>query len=97
MRDKMKYWKKEVDTPNSMVWRNEVDPTLTYEIHTLPLDDFVENYYAFPARNGRGIPNSPELFMEKKDAIEWAKDWMKDWEPDVPDETKGWKRNYWGV
>lgn len=86
----MKYWKKELDTPNSTIWRNKTDPSLTFEVHTLSDDYFMENYYAFPARNGKGITDSPELFFEKNDAIEWAKDWMKDKKP-------GWQKNYWGV
>ena len=67
---KKKYWKKERDDKSAIIWRNTVDSSLTMEIHKLEdseLDELEEvTYYASPAKDGMGIPNSPELFIEKK-------------------------------
>lgn len=95
---KIEYWKKERDD-NSIIWRNTVDSSLTMEIHKLDdskLDELEEmKYFAFPAKNGEGIPHTPEQFIEKKDAIDYAKEYMKNWSPNGAE--RGWQKNYWGV
>ena len=78
----MKYWRKEKGN-NSIIWRNIVNISLTVEIHKLDNYELSEleeaKYYVFPAKNGKGIPNSPELFVEKEDAISYAKKYMENW------------------
>ena len=73
-----KVWKKEINNNNAIIWRNIINNSLTVEIHSLEDDkDFNANYYVFPAKDGRGIPNSPELFIRKKDAVDYAKKYMR--------------------
>jgi len=75
----MRRWKKEQDN-NSIIWRNTTDISLTIEIHTLEEDDLDTeeiSYYVFPAKNGKGIPSSPTIFDNKKDAIKYAKSLME--------------------
>lgn len=74
-------WKMETDNIFRTVWRNTVDTSLTVEVHILKkyeLDNEEIMYYVFPARDGRGIPNSPALFIEKEEAIEHAEDLMEE-------------------
>jgi len=69
-----------------IIYTNKDDPKLTVEMHPMD-DDFdedIENgyearhydaWYIFPARNGKGIPSSPEILSEsggftRKDAID---------------------------
>lgn len=70
----------------AIIYRNKKDPELTVELH--PMDDHLDAspedndtehdynaWYIFPARNGKGIPSSPEVISEsggytKKDAVE---------------------------
>ena len=76
----------EGDGEGAIVYTSKKHPTLTVEMH--PMDDEFEEdkengyearhynaWYIFPARNGKGIPSSPEILSEsggytRKDAIE---------------------------
>jgi hypothetical protein len=72
-------WKKESGT-NFDIFRNEKNPSLTFEIHKFDPDDApggYMKYYAFPALNGKGIPNSPALVEKKSEAVKIAKRYMK--------------------
>lgn len=65
-----KKWKLEVDNGDTMIYRNIADPSLTVEMHhdyEEPENDDEKAYefwYFFPARNGKGIHNSPHVYSE---------------------------------
>src|SRR5437879_4534322 len=63
------------------VWTNKKDPKLTVNVHTFwseqedeegkVLDD-VPQWYVYPAYNGRGIPNSPNIVESEEEALREA-------------------------
>jgi len=57
----------------AVIYTNKKDPKLTVEMHPMDeemedIDDLSETqykaWYIFPARNGKGIPNSPTVISE---------------------------------
>jgi len=55
----------------AIIYTNKKDPSLTVELHPLDNSDSVEeeedirnSWMIFPAKNGRGIPNSPTVLDE---------------------------------
>ncbi len=79
-------WSKEVydgEAGEDVIYTKKKDPKLTVEMHTAWDDSGDEHpdmfWYIFPARNGKGIPNSPEVLSKrsggykKADAIEELK------------------------
>jgi len=73
-------WQKEKKN-NAVIFRNIKNPSLTYEIHKFDKEEAKElmaNYYSFPAIDGKGIPNSPDLSPNKKEAIKLAKEYMEE-------------------
>jgi len=56
----------------SKVWQNTKNPKITVEIHPFEAREAKEigaKWYVFPAKNGKGIPESPELATTKKEAL----------------------------
>lgn len=56
----------------AVIFTNKKDPSLTVELHPLDNSDSLENdddkvrnsWMIFPAKNGKGIPNSPTVVEE---------------------------------
>jgi hypothetical protein len=94
----MKGWTKE-KRGNSIVFRNDNDQTLTYEIHEFDSRDIETmhpvtelKFYHFPAIKGRSILNSPDYSETIKDATDEAEQYMKS-----HNEKTGWKKNIYKV
>jgi hypothetical protein len=65
-------WENIENRKDAIIWRNRHDSSLTIEAHRFNEENAKEigaNWYVFPAKNGKGIPSSPELVTTKKDAI----------------------------
>lgn len=72
-----KDWKLIQNNIDGMIWQNRKDSSLTFEIHKFDSRDGMDyKYYVFPAKNSKGLVNSPDLVMTKKEAIDLAKEYM---------------------
>jgi len=68
--------KRELHSPDgdgeAVIYTNKKHPSLTVELHPIDNSDMLENeddkvfneWMIFPALNGKGIPNSPEVISE---------------------------------
>jgi hypothetical protein len=68
----MTEWRKEIDSYGQIIWRNKKDKDITIEAHRFDSEEAEElsaEWYVFPANKGKGIPNSPYLAINKKDAL----------------------------
>ena len=57
---------------DNIIFRNIKNPSVTIEAHQFDDEAFREigaRWYVFPARDGKGIPDSPDMFRTKKEAI----------------------------
>lgn len=77
-------WTKE-SIGDSIVFTNSKDPSLTYEIHLYEEydEDFQGDdvrYYCFPAKDGKGIPSSPDFCETKSEALKLAKEYISNFE-----------------
>jgi hypothetical protein len=76
----LKDWKLVQNNMYAMIYQNRKDSSLTFEIHKFDARDMDEGdsykYYVFPAMNGKGIPNSPDVAETKKEAMDLAKKYM---------------------
>jgi hypothetical protein len=69
-------WIKSEDYADHIVWQNKKDKSITVEAHyeePNEEDDLEGFWYIFPAKNGKGIPNSPFIERDKKDALNMIK------------------------
>ena len=80
-------WNKEDDYDYKIVWRNKKDPSITVEAHRgenrdLSGDDDDTGYfwYAFTAKDGRGIESSPYTEDSKKEIISVVAQLKEDFE-----------------
>lgn len=70
-------------TEYAIVFRSAKDPSLTVEAYSYEPateEELVDEWYVFPARNGKGIPSSPDLVATRKEALQRAKEIMKEYE-----------------
>jgi len=64
-------WRKIEDRHDAIIWKNTKKPRITAEAHKFdtPDDEYLDGkWYVFPAKNGTGIPSSPEIVETKNDA-----------------------------
>jgi hypothetical protein len=65
-------WKLIRNWKDSKIWESRKDPSLTLEMHQFdePEDENLDGkWYVFPAKDGKGIPSSPEIVEKKSEAI----------------------------
>jgi len=68
----MARWEKEEDRNDAIIWRSRENRRITLEAHKFdtPEDEYLDGkWYVFPAKDSKGIPNSPEIVETKTDAI----------------------------
>jgi len=76
-------WSKSVSYNGILVWKDKDDPSYTIELVPWSSQDVDEGDYegqwgyGYDARNGKGIPNSPEIFESKSQAMRWANEMLK--------------------
>ena len=61
------------------IWINKKDPNYTVEVRSYHDDELDADYwYVFPARNGQGIPDSPDIYDSEEEAVSEAKKLLKE-------------------
>jgi hypothetical protein len=76
----LKDWHLDVNNSFHTIWRNVINPELSFEIHKFDSRDYKElgaRYYCFPATDGKGTVSSPDMVMTKKEAVDLAKKYME--------------------
>ena len=77
-------WSKSMSYDGIIVWKDKDDPSYSINIVPWKSQDVEEEEeegrgwgYGYDAINGKGIPNSPEIFETKKEALDWAKGMLR--------------------
>ena len=61
------------------IWKNKKDPTYTVEVRSFHDEELDANYwYVYPAKDGKGIPDSPDVYDSEEEAVSEAKKLLKE-------------------